>query len=107
MEKTRAAGLSAIEKVMDHAAFTPGWHIALDNREGVRINFDLDDGFMNGWFLLRLSLHDPVLPLNIESDVRGGARRIAAALLDVMSATEGIDLSKLRDYVGQAEAHQE
>ncbi len=102
-EDVRAAALSAIEKVMDHAAFTPGWHIALDNREGVRINFDLDGGFMNGWFLLRLSVHDPVLPLNIESDVAGGAKRIAAALLAVLDGTEGIDLSKLREFVGQTE----
>ena len=97
-EDSRAAGLSAIEKVMDHAAFAPGWHIAPDSREGVRINFDLDDGFMNAWFLLRLSVHDPVLPLNIESDVQGGARRIAAALLSVLAGAEGIDLSPLRAY---------
>ena len=29
-----------------------------------------------GWLLLRQSLHDPVLPLNIESDVDGGVGRI-------------------------------
>ena len=37
----------------------PDWHIAPDNREGVRIVFDLDGGLRNGWFLLRLSVHDP------------------------------------------------
>jgi len=100
-EDFRAAGRAAIEKVMDHAAFAPGWHIATDNREGVRISFDLQGGTSNGWFLLRLSVHDPVLPLNIESDVEGGVREMAAALLAVLSSAEGIDLSKLARFVNQ------
>ncbi|MBR4359857.1 MAG: phosphomannomutase/phosphoglucomutase [Clostridia bacterium] len=100
-EDFRSAGLIAIEKVVDHAAFSPGWHIAPDNREGVRINFDLDEGFNNGWFLLRLSVHDPVLPLNIESDVPGGVQYMAKALQDVLSAVEGIDLSKLKQFIEQ------
>ena len=103
-EDFRSAGLSAIEKVVDHAAFSHGWHIAPDNREGVRINFDLDDGFNNGWFLLRLSVHDPVLPLNLESDVQGGVKEMASALLDVLSGAEGIDLTKLRQYIEKQEA---
>ena len=101
-EDFRAAGLQAIEKVMDHAAFAPGWHIAPDNREGVRINFDLNEGLMNGWFLLRLSVHDPVLPLNIESDVPGGVKFMAEALLNVLDGTEGIDLSKLKMFIEKA-----
>ena len=59
---------------MDYANAVSNWHIASDNREGVRISFDLDDGMDNGWFLLRLSVHDPVLPLNVESDVPGGVK---------------------------------
>ena len=31
-----------------------------------------------GWALLRASLHDPLLVLNIESEVKGGARATAA-----------------------------
>lgn len=95
----RAAGKAAIEKVMDHAAFAPGWHIAPDNREGVRINFDLQDGMENGWFLLRLSVHDPVLPLNIESDVQGGVKEMARALHGVLCGVAGIDLEKLTQFI--------
>ncbi len=98
-EDFRAAGRAAIEKVMDHAAFAPGWHIAPDNREGVRINFDLDEGFNNGWFLLRLSVHDPVLPLNLESDVPGGVKQMAKALLSTLDGVEGIDLGKLKAFI--------
>ena len=88
---------------MDHAAFAPGWHIAPDNREGIRISFDLDGEMDNGWFLLRLSVHDPVLPLNIESDVKGGVKHMGAALCQVLTGVEGIDLTKLMEYVQQEE----
>ena len=44
------------------------------NYEGVRIACTAPDE--RGWLLLRQSLHDPVLPLNIESDVDGGVGRI-------------------------------
>lgn len=102
-EDFHAAGRAAIEKVMDHAAFAPGWHIAPDNREGVRINFDLEGGMDNGWFLLRLSVHDPVLPLNLESDVEGGVQSMAKALLRVLSGTEGINLGKLEEFIKNGE----
>ncbi len=97
----RPIGRSAIEKVMEYAAFAPGWHIAPDNREGVRISFDLDGEMDNGWFLLRLSVHDPVLPLNIESDVEGGVKYMANALYKVLANAEGIDLSNLEKCIAQ------
>ena len=40
--------------------------IADDNREGIRVSNE------NGWFLLRMSVHDPVMPINFESNVEGG-----------------------------------
>ena len=47
-----------------------------DNREGFRVSFDKAHG--DGWLLLRLSVHDPVLPLNIESNSQGGVAKIEA-----------------------------
>ncbi len=93
----RAAGKAAIQQVLDHASAMEGWHVAPDNREGVRINFDLEGGFQNGWFLLRLSVHDPVLPLNVESDVPGGMQHMLASLMDALSNVPGIDLTPLRE----------
>ena len=45
------------------------WAVAPDNFEGIRVSFGSGEG--DGWFLLRLSVHDPIMPLNIESDVTG------------------------------------
>ena len=97
----REAGRTVIERVMDHASYETVWHIAPDNREGVRINFDLDDGLQNGWFLLRLSVHDPVLPLNVESDVPGGVRTMLSKLLSVLDGIEDIDISPIRAYLSK------
>ena len=97
----REAGRTVIERVMDHASYETDWHIAPDNREGVRINFDLDDGLQNGWFLLRLSVHDPVLPLNVESDVPGGVRTMLSKLLSVLDGIEDIDISPIRAYLSK------
>ena len=94
-EDFREAGKAAIEKVLDYANAADIWHIAPDNREGVRICFDLDGGLDNGWFLLRLSVHDPVLPLNVESDVEGGVKQMLCALYNVLKDCEGIDFTNL------------
>ena len=50
------------------------WESVPNNYEGIRVN--CKNNQQQGWFLLRLSLHDPVLPLNIESDVEGGVKNI-------------------------------
>ena len=51
--------------------------------------------------LLRLSLHEPILPLNIESDSPGGLRQIAGELAPFLETAEGIDASPLLDYLKQ------
>ncbi|CAL9230663.1 unnamed protein product, partial [Arabidopsis halleri] len=55
------------EKVLQHVSNSietnPNLKRAPVNYEGIRVS-----GF-GGWFLLRLSLHDPVLPLNIEVNI--------------------------------------
>ena len=59
-----------------------GWQVADDSFEGVRISFPAGEG--DGWFLIRLSVHDPVMPMNVESAVEGGAKVIAAKLFDFL-----------------------
>ena len=67
-----------------------GWTSADDNREGIRINADKSCG--NGWFLVRLSVHDPIIVLNSESDEIGGTLSMAKDILKVISSAENIDL---------------
>lgn len=91
----RTCGQEAIQHVLDHAEVRDDWHVSPDNREGVRISFDLDGVPDSAWFLLRLSVHDPVLPLNAESDVPGGIRTMLTGLASVLDGIQGIDLTPL------------
>lgn len=52
------------------------WVLEPVNHEGWRVAVDEGDG-KRGWALLRQSLHDPLLVLNVESDVPGGAFMVA------------------------------
>ncbi len=63
------------------------------NYEGVRIDFDALNG--NGWALLRKSLHDPIMPLNIESDDNDGCSKIALHLKTFLMQFENLDISEL------------
>ena len=91
-EDFHTAGQAVIETVLSRTLDDPTWHLAPDNREGVRISFDLDGGVDNAWFLLRLSVHDPVMPLNAESDVKGGIQFMLKKLYELLDGTEDIEL---------------
>ncbi len=96
----RKKGEEAIQTVTRYADSAADWHVAPDNREGIRISFDLNEKKDAGWFLLRLSVHDPVLPLNVESDFSGGAREILIRLSDVLNGISGINTDALNEYLG-------
>ena len=86
----RACGERIIADLTAYAESKDGWQLADDNREGVRVSFGKDDG--DGWFLLRLSVHDPIMPLNIESDSVGGVDKIKAHLDGFLKTTKGLKL---------------
>ena len=89
----RARGEALIAALEAHAK-AQGWRIAPDNHEGIRVSFPQGEGA--GWFLVRLSVHDPILPVNIESDVPGGAELIREKLRTFFQAHgEGLDCSAL------------
>ena len=89
-------GRDVIEKLETFAAARPGWALAPDNHEGVRVDLDGEHG--NGWFLLRMSLHDPLMPLNIESDSPGGVRTIARELLPFLAQFDKLDTASLASF---------
>ena len=67
--------------------------LAADNYEGVRANFK------DGWFLIRLSLHDPVMPINFESNTVGGNKVLAQKLLDMLSGFDFLNTDNLYKYI--------
>lgn len=86
-------GKRVIAELAVWAAAEPGFSIAKDNFEGVRVNCDRLRG--DGWFLLRMSLHEPLMPLNIESDNAGGVGIMAGALGEFLKRFDMLDSSAL------------
>lgn len=69
----------------------PGWEEVSQNFEGLRVMCNNESE--QGWFLFRLSLHDPVMPINIESDVVGGTSAIINKLKLYFRNVRSIDSS--------------
>lgn len=70
---------------------------AIDNHEGFRVNFDKEHG--NGWALLRMSLHDPNMPINVESDDVGGVKVICEQLYQFLLGYHFLDLTAFEKFL--------
>lgn len=62
--------------------------------EGVRLSFDSEE--VQGWILLRLSLHDPVMPMNIEGGRKGDLEKLIAIATELTDGFEKLDRSSLK-----------
>jgi phosphomannomutase len=70
------------------------WSLDVDNLEGVRIR--LSSG---GFFMIRQSLHDPVMSIQVESSSKEDATKmVLMPLLDLMSKYEILDCNALAEY---------
>jgi len=83
-EDFKTYGNNVLIKFKDRAE--KAGYILKKSYEGVRVSFDSDD--VKGWALLRISLHDPVMPLNIEGLRKGDLIKIKAI---IKSLLEGFD----------------
>lgn len=87
----KAYGLKVLEELERYADAQPLFHRATDSYEGVRVSFH--DEEVKGFLLLRLSLHDPIMPLNIEAKEDGGADVIYERLLPFLKDCEFLDIA--------------
>ncbi len=96
LDEFKPYGQQVIDELTEYAKSQVGWSLAPSNYEGVRVNLDKEHG--DGWFLLRLSLHDPLLPLNIESNIPGGTKMIATELSEFIKQYDKLNADKLFTY---------
>jgi phosphomannomutase len=89
----RSFGQQVIDDLKIFVLEQNDWQPAKMNHEGYRVT--CAPGAGNGWFLLRLSLHDPVLALNIESESRGGAQRILSDLTTFLKKYSQLETTSL------------
>lgn len=66
----RTYGENVLKEFRTYAEEQPLFHIVQPNYEGVRVSFH--DSEVKGWALLRMSLHDPQMPMNLESEEKDG-----------------------------------
>ncbi len=80
-EDFKSYGEKVIEDLKTYVENHPNYSIAPNNFEGVRVVSEEADG----WFLVRISLHDPILPINIESNKDGGVELMEKDLRTFLS----------------------
>lgn len=85
----REYGNKIIDELTEYAESDADYKIADDNREGIRVSTP------NGFFLLRLSVHDPVMPMNFESNVKGGIDKDIEKIKGFFEKYEELDISAL------------
>lgn len=93
----RTLGKGVIEDLKKIAESSPEMTLAPDNYEGVRINFGRGEG--DGWVLVRMSVHDPIMPINFESDVAGGNKMIARRLYSLLEKYPFLNTEKLKTFI--------
>lgn len=98
-EDFRTVGNRLIEKISRLSSADDRCRVAPDNHEGIRVSFGPESG--DGWFLVRLSVHDPVIPINLESRRVGGCRQVARLLAEMIGDFEGVDCTPLKRYIGE------
>ncbi|MDE7214237.1 MAG: phosphomannomutase/phosphoglucomutase, partial [Clostridia bacterium] len=93
----KAEGAKVIEELKHTAEQTAGLKVEKVNYEGVRIYFD------GGLMLVRMSVHDPVMPINIESGEKGGekggVKRAAQTLLSLLERYEFLNTENLQKFI--------
>lgn len=87
-EDFKSYGKMIIEGLKKYVDQVDGWIVEPKNYEGIKINCNKENG--DGWLLLRLSLHEPVLPLNIESDSNNGISTMLEKLVPFLKKYEGL-----------------
>ncbi len=75
----------------EKSAREKGYNVSDNSFEGVRVSFDGE-----GWFLLRLSLHDPLLPLNIEGKTENDTTHLIEIVKQLLKDFDKLEKSALK-----------
>ena len=102
IESMKRAFDSVAESVETLCETTEGWNVDTENLEGIRISTGADGGF----FMLRKSLHDPVMSLQVEASSKKAAQEeVVGPLLELFQSSPEtdsvLDSSTLEEYKNQ------
>ena len=85
-DDVKAYGETVLQ-AFEERAVAAGVVVAKPSYEGVRLVFP------EGWALLRMSLHDPNMPLNVESKEEGGCQDIIAQVKSFLDGFNCLDMT--------------
>lgn len=91
-EDFKAYGQNVLKKFEERAK-AAGYAVAPNSYEGVRLSFGGEE--TQGWMLLRLSLHDPLMPLNLEGNRPGDCEKLTAIAKELLQGFDQLDTSVL------------
>lgn len=92
-EDFKEKGLFVIENLKKAAEKDERLTLAPDNYEGVKLSAK------SGRVIVRLSVHDPVMPVNFESDYMGGNRQTAEILYGYLKEYSFLDTTNLKKFL--------
>ena len=94
LEEFKEYGLKVLDDFKTFAEGQETFHIVEPNYEGVRISFN--DEEVHGWMLVRMSLHDPIIPMNIETNEAGGVAVVLERIRPFFEKYESLDITSLK-----------
>ena len=65
----------------------------------MRINFKKGEG--GGWALVRMSVHDPVMPINFASTERGGCKKMAKSIYYLLEKYPFLFTGTLKKFIDE------
>lgn len=83
----KAYGKNVLNTFEDRAK-SKGYYIVPNSYEGIRITFDSNE--VQGWLLLRMSLHDPQMPLNIEGVREGDCDKLFDIVVKLLGGFDNL-----------------
>lgn len=86
-------GLDIIEHIKKTFAKRRGYSLPKKNYDGIRVRFE------NGFIQLRMSVHDPVIVINMESDLQNGILPHAKEIYTILKKYKELDLNGLYKYI--------
>lgn len=92
-EDFKEKGLAVIENLKAAAKKDERLTLAPDNFEGVKLTAK------SGRVIVRMSVHDPVMPINFESDFSGGDKKTAQILYGYLKEYSFLDTQNLKKFI--------
>jgi len=90
LDEFKDYGQQILADLKEYIQEIESWEIAPKNYQGVRVNCGAND-----WFLIRMSLHDPVVVLNIECDQKESLDFILNKVKKFLSNYDTLNLAAL------------